>query len=101
MAQKVILVVDKDQEITRTAAKALDSDYQVLYAPSGDKTVALPEKKHCHLIIISHCLPNKEALQALTELAGQFPNVPLISIAENASTDFVIRVFRSGARDFL
>lgn len=101
MARKVILVVENDEKTTQLVASALKSRYQLLCVSHGEKAIALAERETLHLALISRDLPDLGGLQLLGKMAAQFPAVPLIFIAENASKDFIVTAFRSGAKDFL
>lgn len=101
MARKVILVAENDEKTKQLVVSVLNSRYQLLCASHGEKAIALAEKGNLHLALISRSLPDIEGLQLLGKMAAQFPAVPLIFMAENASKDFIVTAFRCGAKDFL
>jgi YesN/AraC family two-component response regulator len=58
------------------------------------------KKRSTDIIILDPGAAVEKGLRRLKELKNDYPSIPVIFLADNASEDIVLRAFRAGVRDF-
>ena len=103
MGDKLILVVDDDEEIrARLAENVLKpAGYAVRTVGDGNSALALVEELQPQLVITTDTLLHFKDLELVHRLQRDRPYMPVIVIAEDNSQENVLKVLRAGAVDFV
>ena len=90
---KRILVVDDDSELRQVLAQTLvQAGYEVATAANGRQASALYRSQTPDIVITDMYIPDKDGLEALMELRGDFPEIKVIAISGAVSKDNVLQV---------
>jgi len=83
-----ILVIDDDEQISRTLHQVLEMDgHEVLDAPNGKEGIKLFEEHGADIIITDIIMPEKEGLETIEELREYDPDLKIIAISGGGSFD--------------
>lgn len=84
MAQ--ILIIDDDAHVRDMLRHMLERiGHIVEAAPDGKEGVEMYRKKPCELVITDILMPEKEGIQTIMELRGEFPDIKIIAISGGGS----------------
>ncbi|GAG15292.1 unnamed protein product, partial [marine sediment metagenome] len=76
-----ILVIDDDDQIREMLRQMLEREgYEVVDAPDGKVGMRLFRKQPPELVITDLIMPEKEGIETITELRGEFPEVKIIAM---------------------
>jgi signal transduction histidine kinase/DNA-binding response OmpR family regulator len=103
MSENLILVVEDDKEIrARLTENVLTpAGYTVKSVGDGNSAVALVEELQPQLVITADPLPDFKDLILVKRLQREQPYVPVIVMAEDRSQEYMLKVLRAGAVDFV
>ncbi len=100
MAEKLILIVDENEDIQNHFEQLKVRDIRSIRIPHGERVLKFLNKQNIDLLIIVRCLPDMDGFDLLKKVKKQFPAVPVIFIAVSPTFDLVIDSFREGVIDF-
>ena len=100
MGRKIILVIDDDAGTIANLEELLENSFNVLIISYGARAIEFLQKSKVDLVILSQYTPDMNGLKILHSIHTSVPSLPVIFIAEMATTDLVISAFRAGAKDF-
>ncbi|MDK2986210.1 MAG: hypothetical protein PWQ96_1854 [Clostridia bacterium] len=96
-----ILLVDDEESIRKVVEQTLKKEnYQVLYAPDGEKALEIFKNENLDLIILDVMIPERDGFE-VCQLIRQESSVPIIILS--AKSDIVDKSvgFNLGADDYL
>ena len=77
-----ILVIDDDAQIQVMLRQVLErAGYEVVDAPDGKVGIELYREQKADLVITDLIMPEKEGIETIRELRGEFPDVKIIAIS--------------------
>ena len=100
--QKHILLVDDDPEIAQAVANYFDpADYKFHMLADGDRVLETLPSVKADLILLDVRLPSASGLDLLKQIKQDNPELPVIIISGQVSTDDAIEAMREGAFEYL
>ena len=100
MAEKLILIVDEDEDIQNHFEQLKKKDISSIRIPHGERALKFLNRQNVALLIIERCLPDMDGFDLLRKVKKEFPAVPVIFIAVSPTFDLIIDSFREGIIDF-
>ncbi len=102
MNNKMILVVDDEQNVRQLICKVLEKEgFAVLTACSGREGLELFHKNSIDLIISDIKMPEMSGIEFLHKVKAEEPGIGFILITAFATTETAIDAIRSGAQDYI
>ena len=99
--RKSVLVVDGDAEVREPLAAALQRDYHVLRAATGEVALQLMEKEDVELMLLDVHLAGISGIDVLKITKGNYPYVEVIVISAIEELDAAIEAMRCGAYHYI
>jgi DNA-binding NarL/FixJ family response regulator len=103
MTNRVVLI--DDHTLVRAGLRALIDDLPdfsvVAEGADGDQAVALVQAQQPDVVIMDISMQRMSGLDALSQLRGQWPQLPIIMLSMHAARDLVMRAIRAGASAYL
>lgn len=97
-----ILVIEDDQLVRATIATALTRlNFRVVPANGPEEGVERFHSASPDLVIVDIHLPQADSFQALQQLMELAPDLPIVVLADRASSDDLMRALRLGVSDYL
>ncbi len=104
MGMKILIVEDDptQRELLATLLKR-DGPYDILYADNGRVALNLLEKNFSiiRLVIMDQEMPVMTGLEALEVIHDSYPDLPVIMLTGNHTTENIVKAMRLGAIDFM
>ena len=101
--KKTVFVVDDSVTNLTTAAEALNPYYAVMTIPSGEKALAILQKRVPDLILLDIEMPGMDGFQVLNRIKSDenLQNVPIIFLTAKTDHDTEVRALEKGVVDFI
>ena len=99
--RKSVLVVDGDAEVREPLAEALQRDYHVLRAATGEVALQLMEKHDVELMLLDVHLAGISGIEVLKITKENYPYVEVIVISVINELDSAIETMRCGAYHYV
>lgn len=100
--QKHILLVDDDLEITQAVSNYFDpADYKFHTLSDGDRLLEVLPRVNPDIVLLDVHLPSTSGLDLLKGIKQDNPNLPVVIISGQISTDNAIEAMREGAYEYL
>ena len=99
--RKSVLVVDGDAEVREPLAEALQHDYHVLRAATGEVALQLMEKHDVELMLLDMHLAGISGIEVLRITKENYPYVEVIVISATKELDAAIEAMRCGAYHYI
>jgi nitrogen regulation protein NR(I) len=97
-----ILVVDDERNVLRAFEEILESrGHEVLAARGAEDAMRRLADTDIELVILDICLPGMNGLDALDQIRGVQPGLPVIVMTGQGTTDTAIEATKRGAFDYL
>ena len=89
-----ILVID-DEELARfTLREILEAaGHEVIEASNGNEGTAFQRANPCDVVITDMIMPEKEGLETIVELKGEYPDLKIIAISGGGRNRIIIKPF--------
>lgn len=102
-AQKVILLVDDDNEIVESMRAVLESKgYRIMVARDGNSGLTIAERESPDLIVLDMMMPKKSGFLVLEKLKGRSGGlIPTIMITGNEGSRHRAYAEMLGVRDYI
>lgn len=102
-AQKVILLVDDDNEIVESMRTVLESKgYRIMVARDGNSGLTIAERESPDLIVLDMMMPKKSGFLVLEKLKGRSGGlIPTIMITGNEGSRHRAYAEMLGVRDYI
>ncbi|MDO8425892.1 MAG: sigma-54 dependent transcriptional regulator [Deltaproteobacteria bacterium] len=99
---KTILIVDDEKDI-REALEGVfkDEGYGVTVAGSAEEALKKLEAWAPEIMLLDIWLPGIDGIDALKEIKGRYPNLPVIMISGHANIETAVKTTKLGAYDFI
>lgn len=98
-----ILIVDDVPDNIQVLAKALGSEYEVIFATSGAKALEIVDTQQPHLILLDVVMPEMDGFQVLEALKADHctRKIPVIFVTAHQGTEAETAALDAGAVDFI
>jgi two-component system, chemotaxis family, chemotaxis protein CheY len=97
-----ILVVDDAQFMRVRLTKLLcEHGYEVVEAADGEEAVHVYQSIGPDCVVMDITMPQKDGLQALTEIRAGDPNANVIMLTALGQESLVVQAVQAGARDYV
>lgn len=100
MQQQRILIIGSENAAIDWLAGALGSDFRLIFVTSFKRGLNILADESIDLLLLSQNLPDENSLEILGKLRTEFPNLPVVVIADAPNQEYIITAFRLGVRDF-
>ncbi|MGA1843713.1 MAG: sigma-54-dependent transcriptional regulator [bacterium] len=102
MAKKRIIIGNNTIDALSNLASALESQgYEVLTSKSGSEVFHLYTESSPDLLILDTSLPEKSGVDILKLVKGKTPQLPVMIVADQVSTNAAIETMKLGAYDYI
>ena len=103
MVPSRILAIDDDEGIRRLVMSALEMDYEVHTAASGDEGLALAQRVKPQIILLDLNMPGLDGLTVLARLKShpETRTIPVIIVSARGESALIAEAQRAGAADQL
>jgi len=102
MAEVNILVVDDEEIVLESCARALSSQgYMVSRAQSVDQAIALMQNQVFDVVIVDLVMPKKGGMELLKFIKQNYPQSQVIMITGYSSINTAVESIKLGAYDYL
>ncbi len=99
---KTIMVVDDEKEIRDALSGVLrDESFDVMEAGSAEEALRKLNTQIPELLLLDIWLPGMDGIEALKEIKGAFPGLPVIMISGHANIETAVKTTKLGAYDFI
>ncbi len=96
-ADKVVLVVDDDDDARGALARVLESaGYTVHTASSGKEALRIVKEKPVQVVLSDYDMPGMTGVELFTHLRERYPNVCRIMVTGRADKEAVVRSINDG-----
>jgi DNA-binding NtrC family response regulator len=99
--RKGILVIDDDPGINRFLCNALEEEYDVHMALSGEEGLRSLTEVHPHLILLDLNMPRLGGLAVLRRLHDMPRHAPVVIITAYGKIESAVQAMRLGAIDYI
>jgi len=102
MAKKRIIIGNNTIDALSNLASALESQgYEVITSKSGPEVFHLYTESSPDLLILDTSLPEKGGVEILKMVKGKTPQLPVMIVADQVSTNAAIETMKLGAYDYI
>ncbi|MDA1184214.1 MAG: sigma-54 dependent transcriptional regulator [Acidobacteria bacterium] len=99
--KKSVMVVDGDAEVREPLAKALQREYHVLRAATGEVALQLMVKEDVELMVLDTHLTGISGIELLKITKENYPYVEVVVVSATRDIDVAIEAMRCGAYHYL
>jgi two-component system nitrogen regulation response regulator NtrX len=97
-----ILIVEDEDDVRQTLKAVLeDEGFEVEAVESGEKCLALFERRVFACVLLDIWLPGIDGIETLERLKSAYPDVAVIVISGHGNIETAVRATRLGALDFI
>ncbi|MBU2567880.1 MAG: response regulator [Elusimicrobia bacterium] len=96
-----VLVVDDEKNVRESLEEALTDSYCVMAAASGETAIETVKDNRVDLVLLDLKLPGINGLQTLMGIKRIKDVLPVIIISGQGSIKSVVKLFNSGACDYI
>ena len=102
-AKKKILIVDDYAPTRKLIVDALSqtSKYDICEAENGENALRMLHQENYDLVISDIIMPGMSGMDLLNSIREKHPNISVIMITGNPTTDLTVNAIKKGAADFL
>jgi DNA-binding NtrC family response regulator len=99
--QATVLIVDDEKHTREGLARALQGDYRVLLADSGEQALDLLAGESVDLVLSDIRMPGMDGLALMRRIRARTPQPIVILLTAYGSIESAVEAMREGAYDFL
>ncbi|OQW97200.1 MAG: transcriptional regulator [Verrucomicrobia bacterium A1] len=99
--QASILIVDDEKNTREGLARALQGEYRVLLADSGERALAVLADDPVDLVLSDIRMPGMDGLALMRRIRARSPQPVVILLTAYGSIESAVEAMREGAYDFL
>jgi len=102
-----LLIIDDcaaDRKIYRRyLLKDPHQSYQILEADCAEEGLALCQQRHCDVILLDYCLPDRSGLELFDQMQQEIfkTSVPVIMLTGRGDEEVAVQAMKRGALDYL
>jgi two-component system, response regulator YesN len=102
MQRQKILIIEDDPAMVLYYTFALEAEYDILSATSGDSAIDhINHAEDIDLVILDYKLQDMSGIDVLLEIKRIKPSIPIIVITAYGDEDVAVRSFRCGAKEYI
>jgi len=99
--QPTVLVVDDEKHTREGLARALQGDYRVLLADSGERALEVLAAEAVDLVLSDIRMPGMDGVALMRRIRARTPQPVVILLTAYGSIETAVEAMREGAYDFL
>ncbi len=96
-----ILIVDDEVSVRDSLRMIFKKDYQVIMAGSAEEAIITVKSEEPDLIFLDIIMPEKDGMQALKEIRGMHPQIPVIMLTATKTLKTAVEAMKLGAYDYI
>ncbi|MDO8956702.1 MAG: sigma-54 dependent transcriptional regulator [Deltaproteobacteria bacterium] len=96
-----ILIVDDEVSVRDSLRMIFKKDYQVIMAGSAEEAIITVKSEEPDLIFLDIIMPGKDGMQALKEIRGMHPQIPVIMLTATKTLKTAVEAMKLGAYDYI
>lgn len=96
-----ILIVDDEVSVRDSLRMIFKKDYQVIMAGSAGEAIIKVKSEEPDLIFLDIIMPGKDGMQALKEIRGMHPQIPVIMLTATKTLKTAVEAMKLGAYDYI
>jgi two-component system, NtrC family, response regulator AtoC len=96
-----ILIVDDELSVRDSLRMIFKKDYQVITASNADEAYAKAQSEDPDLILLDIIMPEKDGMEALKEIRGSQPVIPVIMLTATKTVKTAVDAMKMGAYDYI
>jgi two-component system response regulator AtoC len=96
-----ILIVDDEVSVRDSLRMIFKKDYQVIMAGSAEEAIIKVKSEEPDLIFLDIIMPEKDGMQALKEIRGMHPQIPVIMLTATKTLKTAVEAMKLGAYDYI
>jgi len=97
-----ILVVEDDQALALGLRINLEAEgYEVIHVITAEEGISILESSSIDLVVLDIMLPGITGIEALEQIRGNDPRLPVLILTAKSSPDDKVEGLRAGADDYL
>ncbi|MCJ7493966.1 MAG: sigma-54 dependent transcriptional regulator [Deltaproteobacteria bacterium] len=96
-----ILIVDDEVSVRDSLRMIFKKDYQVIMAGSAEEAIIKVKSEEPDLIFLDIIMPGKDGMQALKEIRGMHPQIPVIMLTATKTLKTAVEAMKLGAYDYI
>ena len=96
METRTILFVDEENILTSLKRGLLDEPYNLLFATSGKKALAILEKNEVHVIVTDMRMPEMSGLQFLRIVKDKYPHIVRLVLSGYTQVSTLLTAINQG-----
>ena len=96
-----ILVVDDEIGVRDSLRMIFKKDYQVIVASSAEEAMVKIQSQEPDLIFLDIIMPDKDGMQALEEIRGVHPQMPVVMLTATKTLKTAVDAMKLGAFDYI
>jgi len=96
-----ILIVDDELSVRDSLRMIFKKDYQVIMAGSAEEAIIKVKSEEPDLIFLDIIMPEKDGMQALKEIRGMHPQIPVIMLTATKTLKTAVEAMKLGAYDYI
>lgn len=98
---KILIVDDEAVQLDILRDFLVNQGYEVITAENGRQALDVFKRKHIHLVLLDHRMPDINGDEVLEKMQVLNPSMHAIMITAYGAVDTAVKVMRLGADDFL
>lgn len=97
-----ILIVDDSPSELRILMELLKNTYAIVVATNGEQAIEMIKSDpSIELVLLDVMMPGKNGYETCNEMLAHSPNLPIVFVSSNDSTEEILTGFDSGGVDYL
>ena len=96
-----ILFCDDEASVRDSLRIIFKKDYQVILAGSADEAIQKVSTEEPDLVFLDIIMPGKDGLEALKEIRGKQPDLPVIMLTATKTLKSAVDAMKMGAYDYI
>ncbi len=96
-----ILIVDDEVSVRDSLRMIFKKDYKVIMAGSAEEAIITVKSEEPDLIFLDIIMPEKDGMQALKEIRGMHPQIPVIMLTATKTLKTAVEAMKLGAYDYI
>lgn len=96
-----ILIVEDDKNTREGLSRALDSDYNIILAESGERALSLLQENYVDIMLTDLRMPGLDGLTLLQRVLATNPQIVCILLTAYGNVETAVEAMKRGAYDYL
>ena len=99
------VIIADDHDVIREGVKRIladQADIEVIAeARDGQGLLTLLQQQPCDVVVLDLAMPGRGGLEALKQLKGEYPKLPVLVLSMHPESQYAVRVVKAGASGYL